>query len=256
MIKNYSTNNLMAESISGSDGFFKGIGLSQSELVRIRQIIRDKWVSTLISARPDCERLFQGTQVSDYHKVADLVDHAAIWVKTSRVFSVQEVTEISGMSLFHELRKIFGPLQVIDIGGVGYPEIYWRLVRPGKSSDVAGTHTDAWFWEYTNGIPPEAQNGIIKVWIAIDLIPGTSGLSLVPGSHLKEWPHHAEMRHGMLKPVLDIEEATLNQVCVDTLPGEAIVFHRRLLHKGISHEGDSCRTSIELAIQLISKTDP
>ena len=256
MMKTDTARKMMTESISGSDGFFKGIRLSQSELTRIRQMIRDKWVSTLTAARPDCGLLFQGTQVSDYHKVADLVDHAAIWIKTSRVFSVQEVAEISSMSLFEELRQIFGPLQVIDIGGVGYPEIYWRLVRPGKASDVAGPHTDAWFWEYTNGISPVAQTGIIKVWIAIDLIPGASGLSLVPGSHLKHWPHHTEWRHDMLKPVLDVDEATLSLVCVDTEPGEAIVFHRRLLHKGMVHQGDACRTSIELAVQLISKTDP
>ena len=256
MMKTDTARKMMAESIAGPDGFFKGVGLSQNELARIRQMIRDKWVNTLTAARPDCGPLFQATRVIDYHKVADLVDHASIWIKTSRNFTMQEVTEIAGMSLFDELRQIFGPLQVIDIGGVGYPEIYWRLVRPGKASDVAGTHTDAWFWEYSNGIPPPAQAGIIKVWIAIDLIPGASGLSLVPGSHLKDWPHHAEWRDDRPKPVLDVDEASLPLVCVDTVPGEAIVFHRRLLHKGIAHQGDACRTSIELAVQLISKTDP
>jgi ectoine hydroxylase-related dioxygenase (phytanoyl-CoA dioxygenase family) len=154
------------------------------------------------------------------------------------------------MSLFDQIEDALGPFDVADIEGLGYPEIYWRLVRPDAAGDVAGAHTDEWFYTYTNRLTPQQQAGLVKVWVGVHVDPGRSGLAVVPDSHQKDWPNHAEMRHGRPKPVLDVDQRTLNLVNLDVKPGEAVVFHIRLLHAGIAHTGTRCRISMEFAIRL------
>ncbi len=239
-----------AQQLFESPGYFRGIAFSDGELDTVRRMIRAKWLSRLVSARPDKKALFEQLPIERYHEVSGLINHATAWGKGSRLFSPEEVVQLRGMSLFDRIEDALGPFDVADIEGLGYPEIYWRLIRPDAADDVAGAHTDEWFYTYTNNLNPRQQAGLVKVWIAVHVDPGLSGLSVVPDSHLRDWPNHAEMRHGRPKPVLDVDQNTLNLVNVDTRPGEAVLFHIRLLHAGIAHTGTRCRISMECAIRL------
>lgn len=240
----------LAQQLFRSPGYFRGIALSAPELESVREMIRTKWLSRLAAARPDKRDLFESVSIDRYHEVCSLIDHGTVWNKDSRLFSAAEVARLREMSLFDRLEDALGTFEIADIEGLGYPEVYWRLVRPHEAGDVAGAHTDEWFYTYTNNLSPQQQAGLVKVWIAVYVDPGVSGLAVVPDSHTKNWPNHAEMRHGRPKPVLDVDQGTLDLVNVDTRPGEAVVFHIRLLHAGIAHTGTRCRVSMEFAIRL------
>lgn len=234
-----------------SPGYFRGLGFLPEDLDALKALIRAKWLARLESVRPDMREVFRATPTERYHEICELVDHASVWNKDSRLFSKEEVQQIQSMSLFKALEDALGPFEVADIEGLGRPEIYWRIVRPGQAGDVSGPHADTWFYQYTNNMTEAQQTGLIKVWIAVNVEPGMSGLAVMDDSHLKDWPNHAEVRHGRPKPVLDVDPADLDLVCVDTAPGEAIVFNIRLLHAGIPHTGAESRISMEFAIRLL-----
>jgi Phytanoyl-CoA dioxygenase (PhyH) len=234
----------------GSPGYFWGLSFSRAELDTIRAMIRGKWLARLIAARPDKADVFNALPTDRYHEACDLIDHATVWTKDSRLFSPSEVGQLQSMSLLAEIRDALGPFEIADIEGLGYPEVYWRLVRPNAPNDVAGAHTDEWFYTYTNNMSAAQQAGLVKVWIAVHVEPGTSGMAVVPDSHLRDWPHHAELRHGRPKPVLDMDQAQLGLAKLETQPGEAVVFNTRLLHAGIGHSGGKSRISMEFAIRL------
>jgi hypothetical protein len=237
--------------IRNSPGFATGFHLTPAELARIREIITARWLNRIRAiASPELAQQFAAAGIERYHELSDQLDHASLWNKDARLFSVAEVAEIQSMSLFKALARAFGPVEVADIEGLGYPEIYWRLVRPGKTGDVAGVHADSWFYTYTNDLPPEKQAKLLKVWAAIFVEPAVSGLMVVPDSHKQDWPHHSEIRHGRAKPKLDVDESELDLQVVRTQPGESIAFNIGLLHGGISHKCDQSRVSIEFAVRI------
>jgi hypothetical protein len=237
-------------SIYESPGYFSKIGLSEQELARLREIITHRWLGRIGETAPNFVSEFSKVGVERYHEVSDLIDHGATWNKDARVFSREEVREIIQMSLFSKLKEIFGSADVADIEGLGYPEIYWRLVRPGNPQDVSGIHADSWFYSYTNELSDDQQAGLIKVWVAVFVAPGHSGLMVMADSHKKNWPNHSELRHGRMKPVLDVADSELDMQVVATEPGEAIVFNTHLLHGGIPHTHNLTRVNIEFAIRV------
>jgi hypothetical protein len=243
------------DEIHGGQGYIRGIHLSDSELDQLLAIIRRKWLENLIRLSPADAPVFNATPMQKYHEVSHLVDHRSAWTKASRIFSKEEVGSILKLPFFGRLGERVGEFDVADNEGIGYPEIYWRLVRPGHASDVAGAHADAWFYDYTNNLTAQQQKGLVKVWVAICVQPGESGLAVLPGSHRVEWPNFSEMRDGRPKPVLGVPQDTLGLINLDTVPGEAVVFSTRLLHAGIAHCGSYTRISIEFAIRLRTDLD-
>lgn len=236
--------------IYGSPGYFANITLSPQELARVREIISNRWLGRIRVTSPDLVQAFSEVGVERYHELSDRIDHGATWNKDARLFSREEVREITQMSLFSELARLFGSAEVADIEGLGYPEIYWRIVRPGNPQDVSGIHADSWFYSYTNELSAEEQSGLIKVWVAIFVAPGHSGLMVMADSHKRTWANHSELRHGRMKPVLDVAESELDMQIVATEPGEAIVFNTHLLHGGIPHTYNLTRVNIEFAIRV------
>ncbi|EJL81431.1 Phytanoyl-CoA dioxygenase (PhyH) [Herbaspirillum sp. CF444] len=245
-------NTQFRDDIFGDSGYRRGIHFSESELGELREIIHGKWLANLVRVNPAEAVQFERTALHDYHKISHLIDHQSAWIKDARLFNKNEVSRILSMPFFALLAEQVGQFEVADIEGLGYPEIYWRLVRPGQQNDVAGAHADAWFYDYTNNLTDEQQQGLVKVWAAIHVQPGESGLSVLPGSHLVEWPNTWELRHGRRKPVLAVPQETLDLVTLDTKAGEAVVFNTKLLHAGIPHNGEQTRVSIEFAIRLLT----
>jgi hypothetical protein len=233
--------------IKDSPGFVSGFSFSPADLSRLRDIITARWLGRIRSvARPELADQFLAIGIERYH------DHGSLWNKDARLFSKEDVQEIWSMSLFKDLILAFGPLTIADIEGLGYPEIYWRLVRPNNPQDVSGVHADSWFYTYTNDLTPEHQANLIKIWVAIFVAPGESGLKVMVDSHRSVWPHHSEIRHGRSKPVLDVAESGLDLKVVATRPGEAIAFNIDLLHGGVAHVCNQTRVSIEFAVRSTS----
>lgn len=233
--------------LEGQAGYITGIKLQNSELERVRTLIRKQWLSRIQQATPEHADVFAEYGMEKYHKLAHCLDHSSIWPKKVRILPPEAVAQIRQMSIFGQLESMFGEFSLSDEDNVGWEEIYWRLVRPNEKSDVGPLHADKWFWDLGHGTtPPNTRR--VKVWIAIFCETGLSGLRIVPGSHLQDIPFHGEKRHGMLKPQIDLQEEELSVEMFYSKPGDAIVFHDKLIHGGAVTAGNQTRVSIEFTM--------
>jgi hypothetical protein len=224
------------------------MGLDQDELSLIREAIKIQWLYRLQLLAPKHVRRFNETGLSEYHKLSHLLDHAAAWPKTARVFPREVISELRNRPFFKALEAEFGKFELSDEENFGWENLYWRLVRPGPS-DVGPIHSDSWFWDLGHGQMPEYPCERVKIWIAIYTAPGKNGLLVIPGSHTRtDWKWHSEEKAGLKKPVFDEKLEELDLHLVETHPGQAVVFHDKLLHGGAENLADTCRVSIELTM--------
>ena len=231
------------EQVDGKMGFYLGLRFNAEELEHVRSRIETMWLETLNSNCPEEISKFRNIGITDYHTLSHLVNHGKIWTKHSRIFKSDFVAEIRNSSLFKSLESDLGDLIIAGEDGVEPEEIYWRLVRPNSSSDVGPLHADEWFWRVGNWHTPDGYRRL-KIWISIFSERGKNGFKFVAGSHTKEWNFHAEEKNGTLKPVIQEDEIKLGTTFFEANPGDAIVFHDKLLHGG-SIGGDKTRVSME-----------
>ena len=247
MPSNAPTTADIARSVRGVAGYSLDLHLGADELACARRLIEEQWLSHLRRHAADVAEDLAALGIARYHELADRLPHASLWPKSARILTASAVAELRAMPFMARLEAAFGPFTISDEDAVGWPEIYWRLVRPRQPGDMGPLHADRWFWELGHGTtPPDVER--IKVWVAVATEPGRNGLRLVPGSHRRAWRYHGELRDGMRKPVLDEDERQLGAILVDTAPGDAVVFHDALLHGGASNDGTSTRVSFEFTM--------
>jgi hypothetical protein len=238
--------------LKNGQGFVLGPPSDDPEVAWLRDFVQRKWRTLLIARYLHLAAEIESTPIHAYHKLAPRIDHASMWTKEHRLFRPDEVAELMArLTVFRFLREAFGPYEVADIEGLGYPEIYWRLVRPNHADDVAGAHADSWFYTLTNHLPPAEQQRLVKVWLPVYSEPRLSGLAMVAQSQKMALAYTGEMRHGRLKPLMtDPREAELEMTNLPLQPGQCVAFHVDTLHRGIGHKTDQSRVSIEFAIRL------
>lgn len=240
------------QKLDQGSGYLLGYQLTPQEYRTVCSWIRAQWSSRILSCHPDLAERLETLSLQDYHLLDEAVDHPNLWSKTHRIFSKEQVEQFQEMSVFQKIREDLGPVVIADIEGLGYPELYWRLVRPLPHCDVSAAHADTWFYTITNNIPMERQSRLCKFWLSIHTIPSQSGLSVHPYSHQMTWKYGSEIRHGRPKPVF-LDDP--NRLALKTIPlkeAEGIIFHTHLIHKGIAHNGSETRFSIECALELKS----
>jgi hypothetical protein len=241
-----------AMELKAGPGFILGPTVSDPEIAWLRRFVEAKWRGVLTAKYPQLAEKIAATPITAYHKIAPLIDHAGTWVKDARLFTRAEVDQLmKELSVFAYLRNAFGPYEVADIEHLGHAEIYWRLVRPNHPDDVAGAHADSWFYTVTNEMPAAEQRRIVKVWFPVFSEPGLSGLSVAADSHKLNLAYTGEMRHGRMKPLMtDPRAGQIELTPLPLSPGQCVAFHVDLLHRGIGHQSDQTRVSIEFAIRL------
>lgn len=238
----------LKKSVNGAEGYTTSLRLNEAELEFIRKAIRVQWMYRLQILAPQFVREFDEIGLERYHERAHLIDHAQAWPKTARVFSREVMVELRRMPFFGTLAEEFGAFEVSDEENFGWENLYWRLVRPGKA-DVGPIHSDSWFWDLGHGKMPDYPCERVKIWIAIYTALGRNGLLVIPGSHHRtDWKWHGEDKGGLKKPVFDERVEDLDVRLVETVPGQAVVFHDKLLHGGAENLAESCRVSIELTM--------
>jgi len=238
--------NAIRSVLEGGAGFAIGLGLRPDELARVRALIREQWLHRIAECAPNAVDKFASIEMDQYHEFAHLLDHGSVWPKSRRILGPAAVEEIRGMSLVHRLEEEFGRFEISDEDEVGHEEMYWRLVRPSNPADVGPLHADEWFWALGHGFtPPDKVR--VKVWMAIYCERGENGFRFVSGSHKTQWRYHGEFRHGIMKPCFDEDESAFDINIFESHPGQAIVFHDRLLHGG-SVGGARTRVSLEFTM--------
>ena len=238
--------NEIKAALEGPAGYRTGLRFTPGELAQVRALIRDQWLERIAQAAPSALKEFEKITMDRYHELCHLVDHKSLWPKARRILGQVAVKKIRATSLVGALEREFGPFGISDEEEIGHEEMYWRLVRPGGAGDVGPLHADAWFWNLGHGRTPEGAQRV-KVWIAIHCDTGQNGFRFVPGSHKKDWPYHGVERDGFVKPQIDVNDEDLEVSIFASKPGDAIVFHDRLLHGG-APGGATTRVSLEFTM--------
>ena len=230
-------------------GYLLGYHLTSEEHLCIRSWIRTQWEERILSVHPELTSVLPHISLREYHRLSERVVHEQLWAKEHRIFSKEQVDIFQQMSIFGRIREDLGDVSIADIEGLGYPEVYWRLVRPLPHIDVAVAHADTWFYQITNNISEQRQKRLCKCWLSIHSTPESSGLAVHAGSHMQLWKYGAEERHGRPKPVFLDDPNRLNLQTLPLSDGDGVVFHTHLIHKGIAHRGNYTRYSIEFALE-------
>lgn len=237
----------MFNSVKDAPGFYHFSGFDQVELDIVRRYVADQWIEVIKKNAHQYADKFIKKTIENYHELSLVLDHASAWVKMNRILPQSAVDYIRRTSLCEKLEQIYGNFDLADEENIGREQIYWRIVRPNEISDMGPLHADAWFWELGHGSMPKNRERV-KVWVALYCEPGLNGLRIVPGSHKKEWKYHSEYRDGFFKPQIDEDENQLQPQLIHTKPGDAIVFHDRLLHGGAPNKGKFTRVSLEFTM--------
>lgn len=126
------------------------------------------------------------------------------------------------------------PNFITDEEGLGYGNVYWRMVRANKAEDVGPIHADSWFWDLGHGsIPSEYER--IKIWLPLVQDNTEPSLIILPGSHQKEYTYsYFEDKNGKKKPLFSASAIAHDLIPAPINVGECIVFNDRLLHGGRS----------------------
>lgn len=245
-------NNLSVAQLKAEVEQGKGFLVVSPEVTAYQQIlplIKEQYLHVLQMHCPKKVAKFHDAAMSDYHKIYAATDfeHGSIWNKNARLLGPQAVQTILSGPIGNDLTRLFGDYRIADEENMGWPGIYWRLVRPGNT-DIGSVHADKWFWDLGHGYMPQGYKRL-KLWMSIHSVPGSSGLQVVPNSHLHEnWKYYGERRGGMQKPVLDEDPDSLDLYKVPTQPGHCILFNDKLLHGGMANHSDETRVSLEFTI--------
>lgn len=194
------------EQVELGPGFATTQWLSKDEYSIVEKAIYEQWLYRIQMANPvvAARIVKENIDIKRYHLVSPQLDHGKIWTKHSRILPQSFANWFLNSNFSQQLSSYFGDFIISDEDGLGWPNIYWRLVRPMQKADLGPLHRDEWFWKLNQQYEkPNYRFKRVKVWIAIHGEPGKNGLLVEPGSHNRtdiEWD--AELRHGSIKPVL------------------------------------------------------
>lgn len=178
--------------IFGKSGYSTAFSITDHELEYFRDLINKQWIAHIESTYPEHAARFREAGLERYHELSHLVSHSDLWPKEQRVLSREAVEKALQLDFIRRLRTLLGiDFRVSDVlffseSIAGYPEIYWRLVRPGVTTDVGGMHADRWFHDVQDTLFGDDET-TLKMWLPIFTEAGRNGLFVVPGSHLKNW---------------------------------------------------------------------
>jgi len=226
--------------------------IENNEFNSIYSLVEKKWKLTLKNSRALKEKeLKECNDIKYYHNHVSDGIHKSLWPKKARLFTREETDKILSMEMHDTLKNYLGEFIVSDEENIGYPNIYWRLVRPRKGEDIGPVHRDEWFWILNESYKMPRNYRRVKVWIPLAIEEGESGLLVEDKSHKRldiKWK--GEERHGIMKPLLLTSEKYLNLKLAKTNLGDAVIFHDRLLHGGKLNTGKRTRVSVEFTVLI------
>jgi hypothetical protein len=237
--------------IDGEKGYYVGT-MGSDEIKLIKAYIYDQYLGRILYQSPQESHHFAAAPIHQYHTFDNLVEHSQLWPKRARILGPAALNQIKSLDFFQMLTQSLGIQRISGEEKSGWEEAYWRIVRPG-SSDIGNFHADKWFWDLGHG-PKDTATRRLKIWIAVETVPGESGLRVIPSSHKKsDWMYHGQVDHtGIAKPIFDEELSKLNIVNVQTKPGDFIIFHDELIHSGMPNNSKRTRVSLEATL-LVDK---
>ena len=235
--------------------------IEEKELGIFRAAITDQWITKIKkeSSAVYKKAIEENISIQDYHLFSDYLEHSKIWNKSSRILKKDFVDWFLESNFAKNLEMQYGKYIISDESNFGWPNIYWRLVRPNQKGDVGPLHRDSWFWQLNPNWCSEYflsknRDFRLKVWIPIYIEIGLNGLLVEPYSHTREdikW--FGEERDGIKKPVLNTPINELETVLLNTQLGDTVVFNDDLIHGGAINCGKKSRVSVEFTLIIEDK---
>jgi hypothetical protein len=199
-----------------------------------------------------------GLNIADlgkYHANISEDQHRVMGTKVNRILTADQSDDVIA---FESVQNVFRhmpgyiPMSVTygRTGKEDRPEVYFRLVRPGKSSDVGSMHKDLWFHELYHS---DFDKVSYKLWIAIEGAPGQNGLYIYPETREMDLHYKTVETPDGPRPVPDFDTANVGpEILVPTASGDAILFQDTLLHRGAINAADTTRVSVEITFAPVS----
>lgn len=220
-------------------GYFFLEKLTDEDYDLIMSLIESRYNEVL---RKHCIIVEDYAPVTEYMHVENKLQHELVWTKTNRLLTESQVKTFQTLKLFEEIGFIMGRFNVSDEEGLGYPNIYFRLVRPNEPSDVGPPHADSWFWELAG--KPTGER--FKVWIPLWPAEGEPAFKFIPGSHMRKdvYGYQSVIRNGQIKPQILGMNLDHNYSYHGHTARFPILFHDDLIHGG-NLTRNSLRISVE-----------
>lgn len=243
-----------------ADAIEHGVGydtfkLRDFELSLLRDMVFDSYISVIkMNLGVDCKP-FYNIGIDRYHTLSERIEHKSTWNKINRILPPSDVEQIKNLSVYKALKKCFGDKCFVSgEEGIGWEEVYWRLIRPG-SEDISPVHADSWFWELGHGAIPKNYKRV-KVWIPLYNEAGLNGLQVLPFSQVNnQFSYKGVFVDGMIKPRIVSMPSKSKMKVVNTQDGEALIFHDNLIHGGAINTSDKTRVSLEFTFCFHGMSD-
>ena len=192
-------------------------------------------------------------QIINFHKFESNLDQNLKLSVLDRTLN-KEVSEI--LSKQEWLLRICELIDLLpaDVHSIGHSTFTWRFTRPQVNSDFRPLHRDSWFRTINKEpkILDNKKNSMIqtvKIWLALNVVPGKSGLLVAPHSQKSKTPGYSVIESdGYLKPLINSEEGIPKYEYADTPSGSFIIFGEDLIHGGAPNTSNECRLSIEIPL--------
>jgi len=237
-------------------GYSLNLKLNSEELNTLKYLIEKQAFRYIASTNILNQEKVKKNKLSlaNYHRNFPEIEHEKIWGKENRILSKFDSDFFLKKDFFRKLNSIFGHYKISDEMNLGYENFVWRIVRPNSKNDIGPPHRDCWFWDLNPNFPkPKYKFSRFKVWIPIFCEADLSGLALEPYSHKRlDIEYDSIALDGINKPRIKKDQKT-NLKLIKTNPGDAIIFHDKLLHCGMNKGNASyVRVSIEFTL-LVKK---
>lgn len=175
--------------------------------------------------------------------------HSEVWPKQMRFFDKKFLASPDMARWFDELCESAGKSEILDIEGLGYPEVYFRIVRPTKSSDILGPHADGPFFTMANKIPKKKWKNWLKVWSPIKFEGDYNTLGFFPGSMDKKATFVQTEHVDKPRPQLVEDISCFGDIVLPVKSeGDVVLFSPEVLHSAYNRNSTETRISIEFAI--------
>jgi hypothetical protein len=226
-----------------SRGYIHTPLLSSDELEQLREFIRQS-IHDAIGVRIN--------DLGQYHAQVSDEQHRIMGTKHNRILKAENADKVlafSSIKSFQSQLPGYSPTAVVygELQKELRPEVYFRVVRPGKASDVGAAHCDRWF----NELYKADFLGSIsyKMWISVQTSSGLNGLYIYPGSTTHGLAYKAIATPDGPRPTPDFDLSEIGaEELMPAKPGDAIIFNDRVFHKGAVNAADTTRVSVEITM--------
>lgn len=224
--------------------------LSDLYLARVHSAIFNCFSNVLISANLESSPFISFSHLRDYHKSSIAINyHEKLWPKRNRLLDYNSALEVRSIFRNH-LSSLFRDFDISDEENIGYPNLYWRLVRPNVAADVGPAHRDSWFWSIApHQKMPLGKTIRYKIWVPLIISKGLNSLSFWNYSQLDQSIKWGTLnRNGYIKPYLIDDKIDSKLIIAPCRAGQPILFHDETIHKGPLNKSDQTRISLEFTL--------